>query len=147
MSISYCSQHTYSEDDCTFREQVLPDGYNVYISTRHGILLSLGNNRQRMQGQDRAAPALAQFLPRISLLNQTLYPGQDVPYQRGQSKAQTEEPADTVDSFGKLSQIIHSPSFHKRWKSCIGYWCVLGCSETGAWGHKLHPKCWKTRDW
>ncbi|KAM9366823.1 fibroblast growth factor 19 [Symphorus nematophorus] len=108
------SSHTYSRDDCTFREQILPDGYNIYVSDRHGALLSLGNHRQRLQGRDRGVPALAQFLPRISTLDQASHPGLDVPDQPGQSAAQTEEPVDTMDSFGKLSQIIHSPSFHKR---------------------------------
>ncbi|KAG8001036.1 Fibroblast growth factor 19 [Nibea albiflora] len=108
------SSHTYSKDDCTFREQILPDGYNIYVSDRHGVLLSLGNHRQRLQGRDQGVPALAQFLPRISTLDQSSYSGLHVPDQPGQSAAQTEEPMDTMDSFGKLSQIIHSPSFHKR---------------------------------
>ncbi|XP_041798759.1 fibroblast growth factor 19 [Chelmon rostratus] len=108
------SSHTYSRDDCTFREQILPNGYNIYVSDRHGALLSLGNYRQRMQGRDRGVPALAQFLPRISTVDQALHPGLDVPDQPGQITDQTEEPVNTMDSFGKLSQIIHSPSFHKR---------------------------------
>ncbi|XP_034414295.1 fibroblast growth factor 19 [Cyclopterus lumpus] len=107
------SSHTYSRDDCTFREQILPDGYNIYVSDRHGALLSLGNHRQRLQGRDRGVPALAQFLPRVSTLDPASPPGMDVPGQQ-QSTAQTEEPVDSMDSFGKLSQIIHSPSFHKR---------------------------------
>ncbi|XP_029284245.1 fibroblast growth factor 19 [Cottoperca gobio] len=107
------SSHTYSRDDCTFREQILPDGYNIYVSDRHGALLSLGNPRQRLQGRDRGVPALAQFLPRINNLDQVSSPGLDVADQPGQ-RTQTEEPVDTMASFGKLSQIIHSPSFHKR---------------------------------
>uniref|UniRef100_A0A8P4FVW2 Fibroblast growth factor n=1 Tax=Dicentrarchus labrax TaxID=13489 RepID=A0A8P4FVW2_DICLA len=87
-----------SRDDCTFREQILPDGYNIYVSDRHGALLSLGNHRQRLQGRDRGVPALAQFLPRISTLDQASYPALDVPDQPGQSTAQTEEPVDAVDS-------------------------------------------------
>ncbi|XP_068566633.1 fibroblast growth factor 19 [Cebidichthys violaceus] len=108
------SSHAYSRDDCTFREQILPDGYNIYVSDRHGALLSLGNHRQRLQGRDRGVPALAQFLPRISTVDQASSPEPDVPDQPQQSAAQTEEPVDSMDSFGKLSQIIHSPSFHKR---------------------------------
>ncbi|XP_031142909.1 fibroblast growth factor 19 [Sander lucioperca] len=108
------SSHTYSRDDCTFREQILPDGYNIYVSDRHRALLSLGNHRQRLQGRDRGVPALAQFLPRIGTLDYTSSPGLDIPDEPRQSAAQTEEPVDTMDSFGKLSQIIHSPSFHKR---------------------------------
>uniref|UniRef100_A0A3P8RTM7 Fibroblast growth factor n=1 Tax=Amphiprion percula TaxID=161767 RepID=A0A3P8RTM7_AMPPE len=107
------SSHTYSRDDCTFREQILPDGYSVYISDRHGALLSLGNHRQRLQGLDRGVPALAQFLPRISTLDKTL-PSKPAVNPQQLSAVQTEEPVDAMDSFGKLSQIIHSPSFHKR---------------------------------
>lgn len=107
-------QLSYSRDDCTFREQILPDGYNVYVSDRHHVLLSLGNHRQRLQGRDRGVPALAQFLPRISTVDQASAFGLDVPEQAGRSAAQTGEPADVMDSFGKLSQMIHSPSFHKR---------------------------------
>ncbi|XP_069544865.1 fibroblast growth factor 19 isoform X1 [Brachyistius frenatus] len=106
------SSPTYSREDCTFREHVLPDGYNTYVSDRHRAPLSLGNQRQRLQGSDRGVPALARFLPRISTLAQTSLPGPDL--RDRQSAAQTEEPVDAMDSFGKLSQIIHSPSFHKR---------------------------------
>ncbi|XP_069034073.1 fibroblast growth factor 19 isoform X1 [Embiotoca jacksoni] len=106
------SEPTYSREDCTFREHVLPDGYNTYVSDRHRALLSLGNQRQRLQSSDRGVPALARFLPRISTLAQTSFPGPDL--RDRPSAAQTEEPVDAMDSFGKLSQIIHSPSFHKR---------------------------------
>ncbi|XP_032393986.1 fibroblast growth factor 19 [Etheostoma spectabile] len=107
------SSHTYSRDDCTFREHILPDGYNIYVSDGHRALLSLGNHRQRLQGRDRGVPALAQFLPRISTLDYSSSPGLDILGEPRQSATQTEEPVDTMDSFGKLSQIIHSPSFHK----------------------------------
>ncbi|XP_026149930.1 fibroblast growth factor 19 [Mastacembelus armatus] len=106
------SSYTYIRDDCSFREQILPDGYNIYISDKHRVLLSLGNPRQRLLGRDRGVPALAQFLPRISTLDSSS--GLDISDQLGQSTGQTEEQVDVMDSFGKLSQIIHSPSFHKR---------------------------------
>ncbi|XP_074523127.1 fibroblast growth factor 19 [Halichoeres trimaculatus] len=110
------SSTTYSRDDCTFREQILPDGYNIYTSDRHGALLSLGNQRQRLLGRDRGTPALAQFLPMVSTLDQASPPGpgSDVLEQPEQNVDLGEEPVDTMDVFGKLSQIIHSPSFHKR---------------------------------
>ncbi|XP_071768332.1 fibroblast growth factor 19 [Centroberyx gerrardi] len=110
------SSHTYSRDDCTFREQILPDGYNIYTSDKHGALLSLGNHRQRLQGRDRGLPALSQFLPRISTLDPGLSGGLDVLDQSEQSATGTQyqDTVDTMDSFGKLSQIIHSPSFNKR---------------------------------
>ncbi|KAI4829732.1 fibroblast growth factor 19 [Pseudochaenichthys georgianus] len=107
------STPTYSRDSCTFREQILPDGYSVYTSVTHGALLSLGTPRQRKQGRDRGMPALAQFLPRISSLDQVPDPGPDVPEQLEQRRP-TEDPVDAMDLFGQLSQIMHSPSFHKR---------------------------------
>ncbi|KAF6733533.1 Fibroblast growth factor 19 [Oryzias melastigma] len=106
------SSHSFDKDNCIFREQILADGYNIYISDQHGTLLSLGNHRQRQQGLDRDVPALAQFLPRISTLQQTLYPAPDVPHQL--RAMQTEKTLDAMDSFGQLSKIIHSPSFNKR---------------------------------
>lgn len=127
-----CLQHIYSEDDCMFREQVQPDGYNIYISVRHGVLLSLGSHRQRLTGRDRDTPSLAQFLPRISTLEQPSYVGHHVSDQPAQSTDQKQHPVDSMDSFGKLSQIIHSPSFHKRWDDYSGIsvtGCVLGCSK------------------
>ncbi|XP_029001328.1 fibroblast growth factor 19 [Betta splendens] len=109
------SSPTYIKDDCTFKEQILSDGYNVYVSDKHKVLLSLGNHRQRLQGRDRGAPALAQFLPRISTLDKSFSPGLEVPEQAAQTAVEMEaEPMDIMDSFGKLSKIIHSPSFHKR---------------------------------
>uniref|UniRef100_A0A3B5MIY7 Fibroblast growth factor 19 n=1 Tax=Xiphophorus couchianus TaxID=32473 RepID=A0A3B5MIY7_9TELE len=98
--------------DCTFREQIQADGYNVYTSDSHGALLSLGNNQQRHSGSDRGVPTLARFLPRLNTLQQAVPTEPDVPDQLSPEKVQ--ETVDMVASFGKLSHIIHSPSFHKR---------------------------------
>ncbi|XP_061564475.1 fibroblast growth factor 19 [Cololabis saira] len=107
------STHAYSRDDCTFREQILADGYNIYVSDSYGSLLSLGNQQQRLQGLDRSVPALARFLPRASGPGQLSFPpGLAEPEQP--SAAQAQDTVDVMDSFGKLSQIMHSPSFHKR---------------------------------
>lgn len=103
---------TFIGDDCTFREQILPDGYNIYTSDKHGVLVSLGNPRQRLKGRDRGAPALAQFLPRMNSLE--VPPPPRLHLLDPSSTNQTEEPLDDMDSFGKLSQIIHSPSFQER---------------------------------
>ncbi|XP_047219596.1 fibroblast growth factor 19 [Girardinichthys multiradiatus] len=107
----YTSQ-TYTKTDCTFREQILADGYNIYTSDGHGAILSLGNTQQRLHGLDQGLPALARFLPRENTLQQSIPTGLEVPDQL--IPEQEEETVDTVASFGKLSQIIHSPSFHKR---------------------------------
>ncbi|XP_028331957.1 fibroblast growth factor 19 [Gouania willdenowi] len=108
------SSITYVEDMCTFTELILPDGYSVYVSTNHGSLLSLGNQWQRSQGVDRGVPSLAQFLPRISTLDQAPPLAQTPPPPPESLSAPTEEPVDVMESFGKLSQMIHSPSFHER---------------------------------
>lgn len=114
--MTFCISHlqqTYSKDDCTFREQILPDGYSVYISVRHKALISLGNHRQQLKGEGWNVPTLAQFLPRISTLDQDFNagPGTEKP---GHAAAPVVEPVDAVGSFGMISQIIQSPSFHKR---------------------------------
>uniref|UniRef100_A0A3B3Y5Y7 FGF n=1 Tax=Poecilia mexicana TaxID=48701 RepID=A0A3B3Y5Y7_9TELE len=98
--------------DCTFREQIQADGYNVYTSDGHGVLLSLGNNQQRHSGSDHGVPALARFLPRLNTLQQAVPTEPDVTDLLSPDKVQ--ETVDMVGSFGKLSHIIHSPSFHKR---------------------------------
>ncbi|XP_051919997.1 fibroblast growth factor 19 [Hippocampus zosterae] len=108
------SSHVYSGDDCTFREQIMPDGYSIYISVRHGVLLSLGNHRRRLQGRDSGVPALAQFLPRISTVDQSSTPALQPLFHTTQDASQTEKSLDMVESFGVLARIIHSPSFHKR---------------------------------
>ncbi|XP_007570796.1 fibroblast growth factor 19 [Poecilia formosa] len=106
------STQIYSRADCTFREQIQADGYNVYTSDGHGVLLSLGNNQQRHSGSDHGVPALARFLPRLNTLQQAVPTEPDVTDLLSPDKVQ--ETVDMVGSFGKLSHIIHSPSFHKR---------------------------------
>ncbi|XP_055776667.1 fibroblast growth factor 19 [Salvelinus fontinalis] len=105
---------TYMKDDCSFKENILPDGYNIYVSDKHGTLVSLGGSRQRLQGRDRGIPALSQFLPRVSTLPLDITTDLELsahPEQGPQSGLDI----DTMDAFGKLSQIsIQSPSFNKR---------------------------------
>ncbi|XP_075994307.1 fibroblast growth factor 19 [Genypterus blacodes] len=101
---------TFLSADCSFREQILADGYSVYASDTHGVLLSLGNPRQRQQGRDRGVSALARFLPRISTLDLGLSSGPEVP----ERPLHQQEPLDLMDSFGTLAQMIHSPSFTER---------------------------------
>ncbi|XP_061670521.1 fibroblast growth factor 19 [Syngnathoides biaculeatus] len=111
---SLYSSHVYSRDDCTFREQILPDGYSIYTSVRHGVLLSLGNHRRRLQGRDSGVPALAQFLPRISTVGQASSPALQSFHHPTQDTSQTLQSLDMVESFGVLARSIHSPSFDKR---------------------------------
>ncbi|XP_067312889.1 fibroblast growth factor 19 [Pseudorasbora parva] len=95
--------HTYSKEDCSFLERILPDGYNIYISGEYGFLVNLGND----------GTAASQFLPMVNTLPQEpreqrspVDPAQD--HQLGLQ-------IDSMDPFGKSSQIvIQSPSFNKR---------------------------------
>ncbi|XP_062327370.1 fibroblast growth factor 19 [Osmerus eperlanus] len=99
---------TYT-DDCSFREKVLSDGYNVYISEKHETLVSLGPHRQRHQGRDRGLPALAQFLPRMSTLESG---ATEVPTGPQEQSPTTGLHTDILEGFGRLSQVLlHSPSF------------------------------------
>lgn len=103
------ASNTYTESDCSFREQILSDGYNVYFSEKHAALVSLGPHRQRLQGRDRGLPALAQFLPRMSTL------ALERAAAEGPLGSQETSPmtgVDNLEAFGRLSQaLLHSPSF------------------------------------
>lgn len=136
-------QPIYSEDDCTFREQIQPDGYNIYISIKHGALLSLGSHRQRLMGRDQDTTSLAQFLPRISTLEQTSHLGHHVSLEPALALDQKERPVDSVESLGKLSQMIHSPSFHKRWDGCSQtQWLDVSLGVIKSWQSRvLHTFC------
>uniref|UniRef100_A0A3B4A8S7 Fibroblast growth factor 21 n=1 Tax=Periophthalmus magnuspinnatus TaxID=409849 RepID=A0A3B4A8S7_9GOBI len=108
----HSNKRAYLREDCSFREQVLADGYSAYSSDTHGLLLSLGSPRQRQRGRDRGAPALAQFLPRVSTLEGPALPR--LPPSVPPLTTHPQEPLEHMEAFGKLSQIIHSPSFHER---------------------------------
>ncbi|KAG7473666.1 hypothetical protein MATL_G00098250 [Megalops atlanticus] len=108
--------HTYVKDDCSFLERILPDGYNIYVSDKHGAVVSLSTDRQRLQVRDRGLPPLSQFLPMMS----TLSAGPTDEHLEGmptdvQQESQSALTMDSMDPFGKLSQIVmQSPSFNKR---------------------------------
>uniref|UniRef100_A0A4W4GK07 Fibroblast growth factor n=1 Tax=Electrophorus electricus TaxID=8005 RepID=A0A4W4GK07_ELEEL len=102
----------YVKEDCSFLERILPDGYNIYISGKHGTLVSLGGGKNRPQS------ALSQFLPMVNTLSQepTDYKPRGVhfPVDPEQDRHLGFQ-ADGMESFGRISQIvIQSPSFNKR---------------------------------
>ncbi|KAG7327273.1 hypothetical protein KOW79_008879 [Hemibagrus wyckioides] len=102
----------YIKEDCSFLEQIMPDGYNIYFSGKHGTFVSLGGGKNRRQN------ALSQFLPLLNTLPQepTEYNVRNVhslvdPEQDLHLGVQV----DSMESFGRISQIvIQSPSFNKR---------------------------------
>ncbi|XP_056135145.1 fibroblast growth factor 19 [Lampris incognitus] len=110
------SSNTYTRENCTFREKILADGYNIYVSEKYGTLLSLGHHRQKLQNRGRGLPALSQFLPRTSTLDLQLADSLQVMEYPEQSMKQTRarDSVDSMDSFGRAAQVIHSPSFNKR---------------------------------
>ncbi|CAL8244505.1 unnamed protein product [Lota lota] len=102
------SSLVFIRDDCTFREQILPDGYNIYISDKHNTLVSLGGHRQSEQSRERNMSAHAQFLPMISALDVGAESGPEL------RNRPVQESVDNMDPFGAVSQLIHSPSFQRR---------------------------------
>ncbi|XP_053545308.1 fibroblast growth factor 19 [Bombina bombina] len=53
----------YSPEDCSFKEELLPDGYNMYKSHKHGIAVSLIKDKQRQQNRGKGFLPLSHFLP------------------------------------------------------------------------------------
>ncbi|XP_056463918.1 fibroblast growth factor 19 [Gadus chalcogrammus] len=108
------SSLVFIRDDCTFREQILPDGYNVYTSATHHALLSLGGPR----GPEGGLPAHAQFLPMVSALEPGPVGGPGAVGGPGgpepRSRPPELEPVDHLEALGALPQLIHSPSFQRR---------------------------------
>ncbi|KAG7279953.1 hypothetical protein CRUP_009928 [Coryphaenoides rupestris] len=92
----------------TPHKQILPDGYNIYISEKHNTLVSLGGHRQSQQSRDRNNAAHAQFLPMISALDLGTVGGLEPRNQPEQDSL------DNMEPFGALSLAIHSPSFQRR---------------------------------
>uniref|UniRef100_A0A8D0BGJ7 Fibroblast growth factor n=1 Tax=Salvator merianae TaxID=96440 RepID=A0A8D0BGJ7_SALMN len=56
----------YSSEDCSFEEELCPDGYNIYRSKKYGILVSLSSARQRQQFKGTDFLPLSRFLPMIN---------------------------------------------------------------------------------
>ncbi|XP_058638627.1 fibroblast growth factor 19 [Onychostoma macrolepis] len=108
--------HTYTKEDCSFLERIMPDGYNIYISSKHGALVNLGGARSKLNSN--VGNAASQFLPMVNTLSQeptkTLSGEQRFSVDPEQDHQLGLE-IDSMDPFGKISQIvIQSPSFNKR---------------------------------
>ncbi|KTG06762.1 hypothetical protein cypCar_00025955 [Cyprinus carpio] len=108
--------HTYTKEDCSFVERIMPDGYNIYISSKHGALVNLGGAKSKLHSKDRTAAS--RFLPMVNTLSQ-----EPTNHRSGEQRFpvdleqdhQLGLEIDSLDPFGKISQIvIQSPSFNKR---------------------------------
>ncbi|XP_051504130.1 fibroblast growth factor 19-like [Myxocyprinus asiaticus] len=108
--------HIYTKEDCSFVERILPDGYNIYISDKHGALVNLGGAKSKLQNKD--GTALSQFLPMVNTLSQeptSDHTGKQHSPIDPEQDHQLGLQIDSMDPFGKISQIvIQSPSFNKR---------------------------------
>ncbi|XP_056157648.1 fibroblast growth factor 21 [Lampris incognitus] len=92
-------QSQYKEDDCTFQELLLADGYTRFLSARHGLLVSLASK-----------PSQRQFLPFtlfLPLINGLARDG--LPSQPSQSQGSFD--ADSEDPLGMRLNSIMSPLF------------------------------------
>lgn len=89
-------------------ERILPDGYNIYVSRKYGVLVNLGKD----------GTVASQFLPMVNTLSQEptdRHSGEQRSLVDTQQDHQLGLQIDSMDPFGKISQIvIQSPSFNKR---------------------------------
>ncbi|XP_068922202.1 fibroblast growth factor 19 [Petaurus breviceps papuanus] len=105
----------FSAEDCTFEEQIRPDGYNVYQSQKYGLPVSLCSHRQKQLFQGKDFLPLSHFLPMISSVPL------EVEESGGRRDAFDHEmfssplETDSMDPFGLASKLspIKSPSFQK----------------------------------
>ncbi|XP_028812830.1 fibroblast growth factor 19 [Denticeps clupeoides] len=117
---SLYGSYSYVKDDCSFEERILPDGYSMYISGKHGAPVSLSRgSRTWTQGSAKGPSTYAQFLPMVSTLSlgenhkQPGHLGPQASVEQGFKPLDLQ--IDSMDPFGKLFQIyIQSPSFNKR---------------------------------
>nr|XP_006643162.1 PREDICTED: fibroblast growth factor 19-like [Lepisosteus oculatus] len=111
-------QRTFSEADCTFTELVLPDGYSLFLSVRHGRAVSLQPARRAQLPPGKRLPPLSQFLPVISRLP----PGEEILGYEDLSFPELKlhrNPLDldSGDPFGsglELANALLSPAFFSR---------------------------------
>ncbi|KAK6472976.1 fibroblast growth factor 19-like [Huso huso] len=110
--------HTYTKEDCSFVERILPGGYNVYTSEQHKDPVSLSSIKQRLQSKWKGLPPLSQFLPMVSTIPEEPvdfgFEDLDQPSDLGFGLSSPPE-TDSMDPFGTISRIyMQSPSFHKK---------------------------------
>nr|BAD69711.1 fibroblast growth factor 19 [Danio rerio] len=108
--------HIYTKEDCSFLERILPDGYNVYFSSKHGALVTLSGAKNKLHSND--GTSASQFLPMINTLSEEhtkQHSGEQHSSVNHGQDHQLGLEIDSMDPFGKISQIvIQSPSFNKR---------------------------------
>ncbi|XP_077178194.1 fibroblast growth factor 19 [Paroedura picta] len=108
----------YSTEDCSFEEEMRPDGYNVYKSKKYGISVSLSSAKQRQQFKGKDFLPLSHFLPIINTV-----PVESTDFgEYGDIRPPLESDifnspveTDSMDPFGITSEVlsVQSPSFGK----------------------------------
>ncbi|XP_029438769.1 fibroblast growth factor 19 [Rhinatrema bivittatum] len=99
---------SYSPEDCSFEEELLPDGYNIYKSKKYGIDVSLSRDRQRQQHKGSGSLPLSHFLPMINTVPV------ETPYGSTNEYVPLFYP-DEMDPYGIHSKGgVESPSYQKK---------------------------------
>ncbi|NXF30058.1 FGF19 factor, partial [Nyctibius bracteatus] len=113
-----CEAPGLRSPDCSFEEEIRPDGYNVYKSKKYGISVSLSSAKQRQQFKGKDFLPLSHFLPMINTV-----PVESTDFGEYGDYSQAFEPevysspleTDSMDPFGITSKLspVKSPSFQK----------------------------------
>ncbi|KAL7992256.1 hypothetical protein Chor_016512 [Crotalus horridus] len=104
----------YTTENCSFEEEIRPDGYNIYKSKKYGILLSLSNARQRQQYKGKDFLPLSHFLPMMNTVPVEDFGEYSDTRQNLESGIfQQSVKTDSMDPFGITSEVslVQSPSF------------------------------------
>ncbi|KAM8807880.1 FGF19 factor, partial [Eudromia elegans] len=111
-------QLSYSSEDCSFEEEIRPDGYNVYKSKKHGMPVSLSSAKQKQQFKGKDFLPLSHFLPMINTVpvestDFDEYSDYSHAFESDMYSSPLE--TDSMDPFGISSKLspVKSPSFQK----------------------------------
>lgn len=107
-------QLIYTTENCSFEEEIRPDGYNIYKSKKYGILVSLSNARQRQQYKGKDFLPLSHFLPMMNTVPVEDF-GEYSDTRQNLESGIFQQPVktDSMDPFGITSEVslVQSPSF------------------------------------
>uniref|UniRef100_A0A6J0SU97 Fibroblast growth factor n=1 Tax=Pogona vitticeps TaxID=103695 RepID=A0A6J0SU97_9SAUR len=108
----------YSREDCSFEEEMRPDGYNIYKSKKYGVLVSLSNARQRQLFKGKDFLPLSHFLPMINtvpLESRDFGERDNINPHYESDFFNSPLETDSMDPFGLTSEVssVQSPSFGK----------------------------------
>ncbi|XP_063294036.1 fibroblast growth factor 19 [Pelobates fuscus] len=102
----------FSTEDCSFEEELLPDGYNMYKSSKYGIAVSLSKDKQRQQYKGKGYLQLSHFLPVISWVPMEVsnpLGDEDYRFQYNMD----ENKGSLVDSMDPLG-LVQYPNYHNK---------------------------------